>query len=124
VADDRAAVIERVIRELEPEFEIVGSAADGRTAVEAVTKLSPDVLVLDISMPGLSGLEAAREIATKDSQTRIVFLTVHADRDFVQAALAAGGKGYVIKSRLTTDLVVAVRSALGGGCFVSELDDN
>jgi DNA-binding NarL/FixJ family response regulator len=123
VADDHAAVIERVIRELEPEFEILGTVPNGRAAVDAVTRLDPDVILLDISMPGLSGLEAARAIAAQASRTRIVFLTVHADPDFAKAALAAGGRGYVIKRRLTTDLVVAVRSALAGTCFVSELND-
>jgi DNA-binding NarL/FixJ family response regulator len=122
VADDHAAVIDRVVRELEPEFQIVGSVADGRAAVEAVAKLAPDLVVLDISMPVLSGLEAARAIAAAGSKTRIVFLTVHADPDFANAALAAGAHGYVVKSRLTKELRPAVREALAGRRFVSEMN--
>jgi DNA-binding NarL/FixJ family response regulator len=122
VADDHAAVIEQIVRELEPEFRIVGSVADGQAAVKAVARLAPDVLVLDISMPVMSGLEAARAITAAGSQTRIVFLTVHEDSDFARAALAAGGLGYVVKSRLTTELLPAVREALAGRRFVSELN--
>jgi DNA-binding NarL/FixJ family response regulator len=123
VADDQAAVIEQVIRELEPEFEIVGCVTDGQAAVEAVVRLAPDVLVLDISMPVQSGLEAARAIAGRDSKTRIVFLTIHEDLDFAQAALAVGALGYIVKSHLTTELVPAVREALAGRRFVSVIED-
>lgn len=114
-------MVERVVRELEPEFDVIASVANGQAAVEAGARLAPDVLVLDISMPVLDGLQAARKIRTSGSDVPIVFLTVHEDSDFAEAAFAAGAQGYVVKSRFATDLVHAVREALAGRRFVSPL---
>jgi DNA-binding NarL/FixJ family response regulator len=87
--------------------------------IEAVARLHPDILVIDISMPVLSGIEAAQQLKQSGTDAKIVFLTIHEDPDFVQAALAAGASGYVVKSRLATDLLLAIRAALAGGRFVS-----
>jgi DNA-binding NarL/FixJ family response regulator len=119
IADDHAAILDQVRLELGEDFDIVGAVGNGRDAVDEVLRLSPDVLVTDISMPILNGLEAACRLRTSHSQTRIVFLTIHADRDFVTAALSAGAYGYVTKAHLSTDLVPAIREAMAGHVFVS-----
>jgi len=119
LADDHPAVLETVTRLLEREFEIVGTAGDGEALLEAAARLKPDVLVMDISMPILSGLEAARKLKEDGCTARIVFLTVHNNPDIVRACLNCGAFGYVVKPRLATDLVVAIQDALDGNRFVS-----
>jgi DNA-binding NarL/FixJ family response regulator len=120
LADDHQAILARVRRQLGEEFEIVGTVANGADAVDAVSQLDPDVLVIDISMPVLNGLEAAERLRTARCRTKIVFLTIHDDPDFIAAALSAGVSGYVTKNRLSTDLIPAIREALLGHTFVSE----
>jgi DNA-binding NarL/FixJ family response regulator len=91
LAEDHADMRNIVVRLLEPKFEVVGAVANGRALLDAADKIQPDVLVLDISMPILSGIEAAERLRRAGSTVRIVFLTVHEDPDFVRAAMAAGG---------------------------------
>ena len=119
LADDSPSMLQAARRILEPEFEVVGTVDDGQAVLEATKSLNPDVLVLDISMGVMSGLEAARLLRRIGSTATIVFLTVHNDQDFVDEAFSAGAIGYVIKPRLGTDLLVAVREALIGHRFVS-----
>ncbi|HKO98698.1 MAG TPA: response regulator transcription factor [Pyrinomonadaceae bacterium] len=119
LADDHKEIRERAVRLLEPEFEVVGAVADGYALVKASAQLLPDVCVIDISMPHLSGIEAAIQLRENRSQAKIVFLTVNEDSDFVSAALRAGAMGYVVKSRMASDLCVAVNDAINGNLFVS-----
>lgn len=119
LADDHKDMREKVMQQLEPEFEVVGAVADGNAVFEAVSKMKPDVCVLDISMPIVSGIEAAAILQTSGLDVKIVFLTVHEDPDFIQAALDTGALGYVVKSRMTSDLSAAIRAALAGRLFVS-----
>ncbi len=119
LADDHEAMLDRVKRLLEKEFQVVGIVRDGQAALEAVAELRPDVLILDISMPVLGGLQVALRLKQKKSKVRIVFLTVHEDPDFASEALAAGALGYVVKPRLATDLQVAIKEVLAGRSFVS-----
>lgn len=119
IADNHSAVIECVVPILEQLFKVIGTASDGKAAVEAEDKLHPDVVVLDISMPVMSGIEAAKHIRKRGSKARIVFLTVHQDTDILAAAKAAGGLAYVVKARLGTDLIPAIKEALRGRDFVS-----
>jgi DNA-binding NarL/FixJ family response regulator len=119
LADDHPAVLNKVASLLASTCEVVGKVADGSALLEAAARLQPDILVIDISMPVLSGIEAARQLKTSGARAKIVFLTVHEDPDFVQAALAAGACGYVIKSRLATDLLRAVEEALAGRRYIS-----
>jgi DNA-binding NarL/FixJ family response regulator len=119
LADDNRSFLAVVTRVLDGEFDVVETVADGQAAMAEAEKLQPDVLVLDISMPVLSGLGAARQLRAAGCQAKIVFLTVHADPDYVQATRAAGAQGYVVKSRIASDLVVALREALAGRLFVS-----
>jgi DNA-binding NarL/FixJ family response regulator len=119
LADDHAAMLDGVRAVLGEEFDVVGAVNNGRDALMEVRRLDPDVLVLDISMPGLNGLQTAQELKSIQNRTKIVFLTVHEDPDFVAAAFTAGASAYVIKSNLTTDLVPAIRDAMEGRKYIS-----
>jgi DNA-binding NarL/FixJ family response regulator len=119
LADDHREVIAKIRGVLGDEFEIIEAAENGRQAVTAVLALDPDIFVTDISMPVLNGLQAARSIQKTNSRVKIIFLTIHEDRDFIAAAFSAGATGYVTKRRLSTDLVVAIQEALKGRAFVS-----
>ncbi|MGA7918942.1 MAG: response regulator transcription factor [Candidatus Acidiferrales bacterium] len=119
LADDYRPVLESVSRLLGPGFEIVGEAQNGHTLVEAALKLKPDVIVTDISMPILNGIEAAKRLREAGSTSKIVFLTVILDRDFISTCLAAGALGYVVKARLGSNLEPAIREAVAGRIFIS-----
>jgi DNA-binding NarL/FixJ family response regulator len=119
LADDHLEIIAKVRGVLGEEFEVIGAVGNGDQAVKAVLALDPDVLVTDISMPLLNGLQAARRIQSVNSRVKIIFLTIHEDRDFIAAAFSAGAMGYVTKRRLSVDLVVAIQEALKGRTFVS-----
>lgn len=113
-------VIAKIRRTLGEEFEVIKAVENGSQAIGAVLELDPDVFVTDISMPILDGLQVARRIQNSNSRTKIIFLTIHEDQDFLAAALSAGGTGYVTKCRLSTDLIPAIHEALKGHTFVSE----
>jgi len=119
LADDLIPVLSTVAKLLEGSFEIVGKACDGPSALETILTLDPDVAVLDISMPGMSGIEVARELRSLGTRAKIVFLTVHEDADILATCIAAGGLGYVVKVLMETDLIPAMNEALAGREFVS-----
>jgi len=119
LADDHSAVLVQTTSLLAAEFEIVGSVGNGLDLIKAAGRLNPDVVVLDITMPGLDGLEAARRLKLAGCHAKLVFLTVHEDPDYVRTAWQAGAAAYVIKARLATDLVPAIHEALAGHRFVS-----
>lgn len=119
LADDNPSMLQAARRILEPEFQVVGTVHDGQAVLEAADALRPDILILDISMGMLNGLEAARLLTRTMSKAKIVFLTVHQDQEFVEEAFSVGALGYVVKPRLGTDLLLAVREALMGRTFVS-----
>ncbi len=121
LADDHEAMLERVARLLKTECDVVGTVTDGQQALDAAMELEPDVLVLDISMPVMNGIETARRLKEAGSETRIVFLTVHDDPDFAREALEAGALGYVIKQRIASDLMIAINEVCAGRSFVSPL---
>jgi DNA-binding NarL/FixJ family response regulator len=119
LADDYRPLLESVLRLLGPGFEIVGEAQNGQALVEAALKLKPDVIVTDISMPILNGIEAAKRLREAGSTSKIVFLTVLSNPDFIVTCMATGALGYVIKARLGTDLEPAIREAVAGRIFIS-----
>ena len=120
LADDHETVLERVRSILCKDFEVVGTVGNGRDAVAEVQRLDPDVLVIDISMPVLDGLQAVSRLHHRSSRTKVVFLTVREDQDYVDAALAAGASAYVTKSHVASDLVPAIREALVGHTYISK----
>ena len=119
VADDHTGVLESVVRLLSKEFDVVGSVSDGRALLDAASLMQPDILILDISMPVVTGIEAAGILRKRGLTSKIVFLTVHEDPDFVRFAHDAGGLGYVVKQRMISDLPEAIRQALKGKRFTS-----
>ena len=119
VADDHSDMRQMVVELLEREFEVLDALGDGQAMVEAASRLKPDVCLLDISMPVLNGIEAARALRQSGSTAKIIFLTIHEDKAYLQAALESGASGYVIKRCLATDLRPAVTEVLAGNTFVS-----
>lgn len=120
LVDDTPEVLKFCKDLLSADFEIVGTAADGKSALTAFAMTNPDVLVLDVSMPYLNGIEVAQRIRSSNSRVAIVFLS--SEGHLVAAAMEAGGSGFVIKDRIRTDLKIAIREALAGRVFVSSAD--
>jgi DNA-binding NarL/FixJ family response regulator len=121
LVDDSDSMLARAAAVLGSRCEVIGTANNGPAALEAAASLAPDVIVLDISMPGMTGLEVAANLTRRGSKAAVVFLTVHDDQDFVVAARQAGGTGYVLKRRLASDLIFAVQEARAGRSFVSAI---
>ena len=119
IADDQEEMVRTIALTLADECDIIGTAKDGKRAIELVTLLLPDIVVLDISMPVENGIEAAWHLKRLHSPTRIIFVTVHTDPDFVEAARSAGALGYVWKESMASDLAPAVRAVLQGKRFTS-----
>jgi DNA-binding NarL/FixJ family response regulator len=117
VADDHEEVRNTIVRLLKRRFEVLAAVGDGPEFLEAVARLKPDLCVLDISMPKMSGIEVARRLKQDDAKIRIVFLTLHDDLDFRAAAIATGAEGYVTKAKMGGDLLLAVREVLAGRRF-------
>jgi DNA-binding NarL/FixJ family response regulator len=123
IGDDHEIVVEGLRRVLESEFEVVGAVADGLALVSTAEKIRPDVIVADVSMPRLNGIEAARQIRAGSKRTKIVFLSMHPDVVYVAEALRAGASAYVLKSSAGMEIVAAIREALRGGIFVTAAID-
>jgi two-component system, NarL family, response regulator NreC len=119
VADDHPAMLDTLVRMLSPDFDVVAAVPDGLSAVAEAERLVPDLLVLDIAMPGLNGIAAATHLKERGSTAKVVFVTNMRDREFVQESLGLGDVGFVVKDCLVADLVPAVRSVLAGQTFVS-----
>lgn len=119
LADDHALIVEGLRRILESHYEIVGICKDGRDLVTRAESLQPDVIVLDVSMPGLNGIEAARQLRSLVPGSKIVFVTQKADREYAHSALELGASAYVLKQSISTDVLDAVQASLEGRFFVS-----
>lgn len=121
LADDHPEVLKQVANAISGEFEVVGAVANGLDLIAAAARLDPDVVVLDITMPGVDGIEAARQLQRAGCRAKLVFLSVHEDPDYVRAAFDAGGTAYVAKAQLASHLVTAIQEALAGRRFVSPM---
>jgi len=119
VADDHRAMLETLVGMLSSDFDIVAAVGDGLAAVTQAEHLEPDLLVLDIAMPGLNGIAAAAQLKRRGSTAKVVFVTNMRDREFILESLTLGQVGFVIKDRLVADLLPAVRDVLAGKSFVS-----
>jgi len=120
VADDHAIVRQglRAILDAESHIEVVGEAADGREAVRKALTLVPDVVIMDVSMPRMNGLEATARIIKENQAIRVVALTMHSSEEYVYSLLKAGAKGYMLKESVSSDLVDAIRAVMGGGTYL------
>jgi DNA-binding NarL/FixJ family response regulator len=119
VADDQAGVLSAVTALLGDSFDVIALVSDGRAALETTLKLEPDLVVLDISMPGMNGIEVAKELKRRAIKAKIVFLTVHEEPSILATCFAAGALGYVVKISMESDLIPAMKEALAGRVFVS-----
>lgn len=119
LADDNDEILATIRQELANEFEIIGTVSNGQDAVDAVLRFDLDVVVLDIAMPVLDGIQASSRIHESNGRTKILFLTIQENNEYVSAAFAAGASGYVTKRRLLTDLGYAIREVAEGRRFLS-----
>jgi DNA-binding NarL/FixJ family response regulator len=120
LVDDSVEILDHVSRMLRAEYDVIGKISDGNAVCSEVASLSPDIIILDISMGKRSGIEIAQQLREQGYAKEIIFLSVHEDPDFVTAAIGAGGRAYVIKPRMNMDLGLAVESVLSHQVFVSE----
>lgn len=119
LVDDHPPLLRQATRLLCDEFEVIGALANGNTLLQVAEREKPDLIVLDMTLPGQSGLILAHQLQEARCPARVVFLTVHGDADYAQAAFRAGASGYVVKARMASDLVAALHAALSGSRFVS-----
>lgn len=119
LVDDHAEFLSLAASLIGSEFHVLKTFGNSQAVADEFPALNPDLVVLDISLPGLNGIETAKQLRTARQDAKIVFLTVHQDLDYVRSALATGALGYVTKDRLASDLIPALRSALAGRRFVS-----
>jgi len=119
LADDHPLTLQGLRAFLEPHLEIVGTVADGRTLVDAALALKPDLIILDITMPLLNGIDAAVQIRKALPAVKLLFVTMHVNPTYLEAALSAGATGYVLKSAAREELLDAIRSVMGGHIYVS-----
>jgi DNA-binding NarL/FixJ family response regulator len=118
LADDHVPLLEAASALLRSDFDVIGTATTGRELLAEAVRLNPDVIVVDITMPGLNGIEAVRQLRSSGSSAKLVFLTVHSEPEFVNACVGVGASGYVLKSRMKIHLVPAIRAALAGAVYI------
>ncbi len=121
LADDHTLVLEGFKKLLEDHCEIVGAVEDGRTLLEAAQRLQPDLIALDISMPHLNGIDAARHLRKLAPQAKLIFLTMHADQAYVSEAFKAGASGYLLKRSAGSELLQAIHAVTNGNYYVTAL---
>jgi DNA-binding NarL/FixJ family response regulator len=121
LADDHTLFVEALHNVLEPEFTLVGEVGDGRALLEAAPRLLPDVILLDLSMPLLNGIDAAYQLKRLVPDTKLLFLSMHGDATYVTEAFRAGAAGYVLKRSTATELLQAIRAVLRGQLYLSPM---
>jgi DNA-binding NarL/FixJ family response regulator len=121
LADDHTLFVEALHNVLEPEFTLVGEVGDGRALLEAAPRLLPDVILLDLSMPLLNGIDAAYQLRRLVPDTKLLFLSMHGDATYVTEAFRAGATGYVLKRSTATELLQAIRAVLRGQLYISPM---
>jgi DNA-binding NarL/FixJ family response regulator len=119
LADDHVLILEGLRKILEPYHEVVGAVSDGRSLVDSALRLKPDLIVLDVTMPFLTGVDAARQIHKRLPRTKLLFLTVHANPAYLREAWSAGATGYILKSSTREQILDAVTKALAGQSYIS-----
>jgi DNA-binding NarL/FixJ family response regulator len=119
LADDHKILVEAFRKLLEPHFEVVAAVSDGRALLDVAATLKPDVILLDIGMPLLNGLEAARQLKTRLPAVKLIFLTMHEDPDLAIEAMRAGASGFLLKTSASAELLHAIHEALKGRTYVT-----
>jgi DNA-binding NarL/FixJ family response regulator len=119
LADDHSQLLEAEIQLLRPHFDIVGTAMDGDALVSEALRLKPDVIIVDITMPVLNGIEAVQKLVQSGSTAKFIFLTIHSSQEFVNACLQAGARGFVAKSKMKAHLISAIYAVLDDVSYVS-----
>jgi DNA-binding NarL/FixJ family response regulator len=121
VADDHEEILSVIKEVLQPEFEVVAAVGDGRDLLQAVKNFKPDIIIANINMPEMSGIEATRRIVEEDFEARVILLTMYNDRSMVEEGISAGAKGYVFKLAAGRELVPAVYEVIQGRFYISPL---
>ena len=121
IAEDYVLIQQNIRKAIESDCEIVGTVEDGKSALAIATAQHPDIVLLDVSLPGLSGFTVAEKLIAMNSGVRVIFLTAHGDRQYVQRAFDIGASGYVLKGRMWTGLPEAIRAVSRGGSYRSAL---
>jgi two-component system uhpT operon response regulator UhpA len=119
IAEDFVLLQEMVRDTLEPACEVIATAEDGQSAIEAVTSHRPDILLVDVSLPVANGFLVTERVRQTDPEIKIIFVTAYRERSFVDKAFELGAKGYVLKSSIRTELLAAIRQVMGGGLYRS-----
>jgi DNA-binding NarL/FixJ family response regulator len=119
IADDHPFVLDSLVTLLKEHFDVIGTASDGEALVDAATRLRPDVVITDISMPGLNGIDALRRLRAAGSEAKVIFLTLHADAEVAATLTRTGASGYVLKLAATNELVAAIERVVGGGTYIT-----
>ena len=119
IADDSRSVLKALVRLLEDKFEVVGAVLNGHLLVEAAKRLRPDVIVTDVSMPGLNGLEALERLKGEASEVKVIMLTMHADPALAAAAIRSGASGFIVKLSAADELEFAITEVLQGRTYLS-----
>lgn len=119
LADDHTLILEGLRKILEDDFDLIGLAEDGRALIDLATREEPDVIVLDISMPKLNGLDAARQLKKLLPRTKLIFLTMHGDATYANEAFRAGASGYLLKRSAASELIQAIQAVLKNQCYMT-----
>jgi DNA-binding NarL/FixJ family response regulator len=119
LADDNPEVLEMLADMLQPDYVVAGAFSDGLSVLQQVSNLKPDVIILDISLPDMTGFDVVRQLKKNGAGSKVIFLTVHENIDFVRAAFDLDAAGYVFKSRISSDLIEAINTICDGGRFSS-----
>ncbi len=121
IAEDFVLIQENIRRSLPPDCDLIAAVEDGAAALDAVAALKPDILLLDVSLPDMSGFRVAEKLSGANSAVKVIFLTAYADRAYAERAFETGAKGYLLKGRMFTELPEAIRNVLAGGVYRSPL---
>jgi len=121
LADDHTLLLDGLRMMLEPEFELAGVVEDGQSLLTAAAKLKPDLILLDIAMPALNGIDAARQLRRIVPSAKLIFLTMHADADYITEAFRTGASGYLLKRSAASELMNAIREVLNGRSYISPI---
>ncbi|MFL6450246.1 MAG: response regulator transcription factor [Bryobacteraceae bacterium] len=121
IAEDAVLIQENIRRVIQRECDVVAAVEDGEAVMDAVAAYSPDILLLDVSLPGMNGFAVAEQLRQARYEVNVIFVTAHRDKEYANRAFEIGAKGYILKGSMWTELLQAIHAVTGGGCFRSAL---